>query len=133
MVRFAAFLLRRIGGSVEYRVQRLRSNKGRVVSSKDGTTLLRTNSFKEAKAKLRKVRVGDDQTVCIRLVAKVAIRMGGVTIIGNSMDVDHVVGKANTAQAKSDRDGLPGQFEECIHNVPFDDCKICNPQENDNA
>ncbi len=25
-------------------------------------------------------------------------------------------------------DGLPGQFEECVHNVPHEDCGICSPK-----
>ena len=27
--------------------------------------------------------------------------------------------------------GLPGQFEECVHNVKFETCGICNPGKND--
>jgi hypothetical protein len=78
----AASLLRLSGASIEYRVQRLRPNTSDSVAHihKDGSTVLRTKSFREAKRKWQSMRVPDTNTVIIRLVATVRQRHGTVTV-----------------------------------------------------
>ena len=107
MIRLAAFLLRTIAGTVEYRVQRLRAGKDGTFSNKDGTTLLRTESFSEAKAKLKKARVGDDQLLVIRLVAKVALRKANVTIVGKELHIDGDADEVNDAPDSQPIDPIP--------------------------
>ena len=76
----AAFLLRISGATVEYRVQRVRPEKADTLTHihKDGSTVLRTPKFREAKTKWKAIRVPDDNTVIIRLVATVRQRHGTV-------------------------------------------------------
>jgi len=71
-ILLAAALLRMTGSPVEYRVQRNRKDK----STKDGTTYLRTASYKAAKTKFQKMRTAYTDTVNIRLVAVVNTRDG---------------------------------------------------------
>jgi hypothetical protein len=76
----AAFLLRLSGATVEYRVQRVRPDKSDTITHihKDGSTVLRTPKFREAKAKWKTMRVPDTNTVIIRLVATIRQRHGTV-------------------------------------------------------
>lgn len=70
-------VLRLCGATVEYRVQRIRPSKATgEPSTKDGTTVKRTRSYREALKKYRSMRIGDDQTAVIRAVATTAQRHG---------------------------------------------------------
>lgn len=73
----AAAILRSIGHEVEYRVQRIkqRSVDKRDITT-DGVTVLRADSYKEAKAKYRNMRMTDTDTVVIRVVAIVNRKAG---------------------------------------------------------
>lgn len=73
----AAAILRSIGHEVEYRVQRIkqRSVDKRDITT-DGVTVLRADSYKEAKAKYRNMRMADTDTVVIRVVAIVNRKAG---------------------------------------------------------
>lgn len=79
-IALAAFLLRTSGATVEYRVQRLRPDKSDTITHihKDGSTVLRTPNFREAKAKWKAMRVPDTDAVIIRVVATVRQRHGTV-------------------------------------------------------
>ncbi len=76
----AAFLLRLSGATIEYRVQRVRPDKSDTQTHihKDGSTVLRTKKYREAKAKWQSMRVPDTDTVIIRLVATIRQRHGTV-------------------------------------------------------
>ena len=78
----AVAMLRSIGATVEYRVQRIRPSKATSEqSTKDGTTVLRTASGREAKKKYRSMRIADDQTAVIRAVATIAQRHGSGVLV----------------------------------------------------
>lgn len=68
------------GASVQYRVQRLRQNKDGTTTHLDGTTVLRTASYREASKKYRALRVADTETVCIRAVVTTNQRHGSGVI-----------------------------------------------------
>lgn len=64
------------GASVEYRVQRIRQKKDGSSTHLDGTTVLRTASYRAASKKYRALRVADTDTVCIRAVVTTNQRHG---------------------------------------------------------
>ena len=72
-VRLAAALIRSTGGVCEYRVRRIYNNtKGQ------GTTVLRTQKFGEAKRKYNAMRIADTDVITITVEAVVAQRHGTV-------------------------------------------------------
>ena len=74
-ILLAAWLLRTTGARVEYRVQRTKNDK---TTAKDGTTILRTPSLREARTRYRNLRVAENDTVLIRVVGIVEQRHGKV-------------------------------------------------------